>query len=216
MKKLVLLMWLLCIVWSLPGQHCQAGIIGGIERRNSPHTAPVVADSMEEGALSYVDRSHRYRDIPYALIGTEYIKVANDDKRTQFHELDVTLSQAATVYLLLDHRLGNGVTTGQSGQYMEPNCDSAGMYWVEDGGFVDTGWDIRIDQSAAGLIDQYASVFSRQAGPGTITLYQQDDATDNAHRTMYGVAVVPEPMSLVLLALGVAIMIPAHRAWRLK
>jgi len=158
---------------------------------------------MVEGVLSYVGRSYRYRDIPYALIGAEYVRVANDDKRTPFYELDITLPQAATVYLLLDHRLGNGVTTGQSGQYMEPDCYSAGMYWVEDGGFVDTGLDLRIDQSAAGLIDQYVSVFSKQAGPGTITLYQQNDTTDNAHRTMYGVAVVPEPDSCTLICCAV-------------
>ena len=211
MKRCVLLSWILGLVllWAVP--YCHADLIVEIERRNSVNTPARIAGPLVEDAMSYVDRFHRYKDIPAALVGAEYIQAANDDKWTPFYGLDVTLSRPATLYLFLDHRLGNGATTGMSGQYMYPDTEAAGMYWVEDQGFRDTGWELAIDEWGDGSIDQYFCVFSTDVGPGTVTLYQQCDVTLAGDRNMYVVAVLPEPMTLTLLGLGAALIIRSRR-----
>jgi hypothetical protein len=211
MKRSIPKMWVLLVVSWLPVQYCRAGIIiVDVERYNSFNNPPSIAGPLVNGSLSYVDRVHRYADVPAVLVGAEYVKVANDDKFPASYRLDVTLSQAATLCLFLDHRLGNGVTYGMPGENMNPNLEAAGMNWVEDQGFIDTRWDIGIDEYSDGSINQYFSVFAKDVEAGTITLLQQCDTTTADDRNMYGVAAIPEPTTLALLGLGTLVMV-RHR-----
>lgn len=196
----------------LSSRLCPASIISGIQRYNSDHASPQVTGPLIEGSPSYVDRSkHRFYEIPSALVGVEYVQVANDDKSTASYRLDVTLAHPATLYLFLDHRLGHGHTGGSDTRYMEPALTAAGMGWVEDMGFVDTGWDIAIDDYAGLGVDNFFSVFSKDLDAGTVTLLQQNDPTEVNQRNMYALAVVPEPVSLTLLGLGGIVIIRTRR-----
>lgn len=211
MRRLVLVVCVFGFMLSFLVQYSWADIITGVARRNSYYDPPMLAGPLVEDSLSYVDRTHEYNGIPAGLVGAEYVKVANNDKYTEYYELDVILSQSTTLYLFLDHRLGNGDTWGMSGINMTPKLTAAGMSWVAALGFIDTGWDMGLDEMGDGPIDQYFSIFSKDVGAGTITLRQQYDATNPADRNMYGVAAIPEPMSLALVGLGALLIIRNRR-----
>ncbi len=198
MYKKMLVLGLAMVISTVAAQVTSAAIITGIERRNSSNTYPEIAGPLVEDALAYVDRPHEYAQIPAALVGAEYIKVSNSDKNSQFYELDVTLSQDATLYLLLGNRLGHGSTSADGWQW-DPWLNSAGMSWVIDAGFVDTEQDISVHEYGTSHDYKWSSVYAKDVSAGTITLLQQ---YDGGNRNMYGVAVVPEPATLLLLGLG--------------
>jgi len=205
MFKKRLLLGLALAISTVASQVSSAQIITSIERRNSTNTYPQIAGPLEQYAGIFVDRNYEYDQIPAALVGAEYIKVANNDKKTQYYELDVTLSQDATMYLLLDNRLGHGSGQGgKSGLGWNPYLSSAGMDWVVLAGFVDTGDDLSVHEYGTSAAYRWMSVYAKDVSVGTIPLLQQYDAsTDRGRdRNMYGVAVVPEPTTLLLLGLG--------------
>jgi hypothetical protein len=167
----------------------RAALITAVVRRNpdgnSGDTEPRIAPNpLNENALCYVDRAHQYKSVPAYLIGAEYVMTANDDKDNGNHELDVTLSEAVTVYLFLDNRLQPSGTGSGTGQGVNP--DLSGMPWVVTMGFTDTGNDIAIDEAGNGTIDRWSSVFSKKFPAGTITLKGDPQGYGG---NMYGVAV---------------------------
>jgi hypothetical protein len=185
-KKLIILGFLLGVVAGL-SPITEAALITNVVRRNpdgnSGDTEPRIAPNpLNEDQLCFVDRTHQYNSIPTYLIGAEYVMTANDDKDNVNHELDVTLSEAVTVYLFLDNRI-QGSAQGTGGQGVNPNL--SGMPWVAAMGFTDTGDDIGIDESGDGDIDQWSSVFSKKFPAGTITLKGQLQGYGG---NMYGVA----------------------------
>ena len=198
--KLQKVMVLVLVVGLTAGiaQVASAQIITSIQRRNSSNTWPQIAGPLAEDALAFVDRNHEYNVIPMVLVGAEYIKVANNDKATPNYELDVTLSQDAALFLLLDNRLGHGQMTYEDGYLLDPDLLAAGMSWIINLGFVDTGLDIGVDEGGNGTIDRWSSVYAKEVSPGTTTLLQQYDTTDPyvTYRNMYGVAAVPGALNL--------------------
>lgn len=175
------------------------------------------AGSFGNGAPAFVDRNHRYLDdlannlpIPKDLIGGEYIMSGNDNRDNASYRLDVTVAQPARVYMLIDNRLSDGDNA------TPPTFDATHMQWILDGGwaaafnglnrFADLSLpgEVGIDEGADGTINQWYSVYYKDFGAGTLTLWQ----ADNAGRNMYGVVVqplgptgVPEATSSALLLL---------------
>jgi hypothetical protein len=187
-RKLIMLVLLLAVVAGI-APVTRAAFITNVVRRNpdgnSGDTEPQIAPNpLNENALCYVDRAHQYRSVPAYLIGAEYVMTANDDKDNGSHELDVTLSEAVTVYLFLDNRLQPSGTGAGTGQGVNPNL--SGMPWVAAMGFTDTGDDIAIDEAGDGTIDRWSSVFSKKFPAGTITLKGDPQGYGG---NMYGVAV---------------------------
>jgi len=182
-KKVITLLVMVAVITSVAGT-AGAALITGVSRGGgSGNSAPQIApDLLAEDVPCFVDRPHQYNEIPDFLVGAEYVMVANNDKTVGDYSLTVTVSQDVTIYLILDNRLGG---TG-GGKGTDPDLAAAGMNWVIDLGFVDTGEDIGIDESGDGDIDQYASIFSKQMSAGSITLGAQNDG---GGRNMYGVAV---------------------------
>lgn len=164
-------------------------------------------------APAFVDRNHRYLDdpannlpVPAYLVGADYILSGNDNRDNASYRLDVTISSPSTVYMLIDNRLsdGDGATP--------PTFDATHMQWIVDQGWAPTANglnrsanaavpdEVGFDEGADNTINQYYSVFRKDFGAGTFTLLQ----ADNAGRNMYGAVVVavPEPSTVMLLALG--------------
>ena len=187
-KKLVLLVSFILVlnlfvgtapVFSLP-------IITAIAERNidtdATDTPAEIAVPLVDAALVFVDRTHEYEVVPLYMVGAEYVKTANDNKNHSAYELDVTISQLARIYVIVDNRMG----TSDGGLGVAP--DISGMPWLGTMGFVDTGDDIGIDESGDGDIDQYSSLFVNTFAAGTVTIHGN---TQGHGGNMLGVAVLP-------------------------
>ncbi len=165
-------------------------LITEVSHRNTDADAPeepqIAPNPLDEGAVTFLDRTHVYADVPESLIGAEYVILANDNKNMSSYELDVTVSKAATIYVFVDNRMGGAA----GGKDMAPNVD--GMPWLAEKGFVDTGIDIGIDESANGSIDQYFSAFALEVKAGTVTI---GGNTQGHGGNMLGVAAMPAPTS---------------------
>ena len=174
-------------VWSFQTTQT-AKYIASVVRTGSTEDPPVVALPLLEDALCYVDRTHQYNSFPAELpdmVEAEYIKTANDDKGNSTLTHQVTLSKAATIYLILDNRLGNPA----GGYGVVPNL--VGMPWVATLGFVDTGYDIGIDESGDGSINNWSSLFMTGFQAGTITL---GGNTEGHGGNMYGIVATAPPV----------------------
>lgn len=165
--------------------------ISGIERRNSTNAAPEIADQpLTENEQTFMDRTYNYVEVPIAVRGAQYIKVANDDKNVANYELDVILAQDAVLLLFIDNRVGNTGLDAHPPDWagIDPNLSSE-MVWVAAMGFTDIGVDIGIDEND-GFVTYWSSVFYKQVSPGTITLYELNGS---GGRNMYGVAAFAAP-----------------------
>ena len=184
---------------------------------NEPVPGLLVGDSYTaglfgSGAPSFVDRAHRYLDdtannlpVPAYLVGGEYIMAGNDNRDNASYRLDVTLSQGAVVYMLIDNRLSDG------DNLTPPTFGPTSMQWILDQGWAATANglnrfanplvpdEVAFDEGADNTINQWYSVYQKGFGPGSLSLFQ----ADNSGRNMYGVVVmIPEPSALALLGLG--------------
>ena len=157
----------------------QAQFITSVAMRNGGAAPQIAPDPLAEGSLTFVDRAHIYADVPPFILGAQYVMLANDDKGISAYELDLTFAMDATLYVFVDNRMGGAA----GGKDVNPNID--GMPWLTDMGFVDTGEDIGIDESADGSINQYFSIFSLAVKAGTITIYGD---TEGHTGNMLGVA----------------------------
>ncbi|MHC4643080.1 MAG: LamG domain-containing protein, partial [Planctomycetota bacterium] len=185
-----------------------AQIIGPVVRGgSSTNDPPVIAPNpLGEDELCFVDRMHQYNDIPIDLLGAEYVMVANNDRTQADYSLEVTLNPVLCgcgtikLYLFLDNRLGHHDIPGHD-PLLNPDLLAAGMGWVYDMEFRDTGQNIGIDEAGNGVIDNWSSIYimdtyylmdlacNMALADGTITLLQQNDTTPGG-RNMYGVAAV--------------------------
>jgi len=186
-KKLMLLVF---VIMTAAVPVAQAAVfITEVTHRNTDADAPedpqIAPNPLDEDEPCFVDRTHQYNEIPEYLIGADYVLLANDNKNVAAYELDITLAENATLYVFVDNRMGGAA----GGLDVDPVI--TGMPWLEDMGFVDTGDDIGIDESADGDIDQYSSVFSLAVSPGTVTI---NGCTQGHGGNMLGVAALgPKP-----------------------
>ena len=71
------------LVLSLFAGMTHAALITGVERLNpdgnSGDTPVEIAADLQNGSLTFVDRTHEYEELPAGLLGADYIKVANDE-----------------------------------------------------------------------------------------------------------------------------------------
>ena len=171
-----------------------APVIMNVERRNpiaaSAGTLVQLAPGpLAEGALAYADRTHVLRNLPPALLGAQYIPMAQEDKNNPNLELHLTIGQPGMLYVILDNRVGTNLRT----QTATPNPAAAGMIWMLQMGFVDTGMDVTVDENANGSNNNYSSVFAVPVTPGEVVLRAQYDRFTGgpSDRNMYGVAATP-------------------------
>jgi len=186
MRARTILLGLVVVMgFALLAEPAGAQVITAVQRRNpdgnSGDTQAALGGLLNEGSPCFSDRTHVYKNIPPELAGiAEYVITCNDDKDNPNHELDVTLSAKADVYLIIDFRIGDGDNTN-------PPVLTSVMTWVTEMGFVDTGLKIDIDESNDGDIDNYGEVYVARFEPGTITFKEQNNG---GNRNMYGVAAI--------------------------
>jgi ferric-dicitrate binding protein FerR (iron transport regulator) len=150
----------------------------------------VVPRGMAEDAPAYVDRFFQWNGvtptgIPAYLVGGDYVKMFNDDKMADEYQVDVTVSQPVTLYVLLDKRV-------------------APPTWLTSS-FTDTGDQIGMDESSHHLagaentlgvgpgesIERTRSIWKTTVPKaGTITLGPNGEGWSRAI-SMYGIVAVP-------------------------
>ncbi|RKY08713.1 MAG: hypothetical protein DRP66_03900, partial [Planctomycetota bacterium] len=161
-----------------------ADVITGIERRNSTETEPnIVPGGLAELAGAFVDREYVYINVPPSLVGSDYIKVANDDKDDSDYELDVTVGEDAVVMMFIDNEVGD------DNENDPPTLGNGAMNWVYPLGFVSAEMSIDVEHNpAGGSGDEHYTIYWRAVAAGnTITLLEQHDGTS---LNMYGVAAI--------------------------
>lgn len=179
---------------------------------NTPVGTPFTVPSFGENVPCFVDRAHRYSavsatlPIPSYLVGADYIMSGNDNRDNAGYQLDISVSDAALVYMLVDNRLFDGAN-GDPPNFAE-GIDPIGwisaMTWLGTEGFqpvlnglnrtADPTWpdEVGIDESSDGSINNWYSVYSKQVPAGTFSIYQ----ADNSGRNMYGVVIKRLPNSI--------------------
>jgi len=170
-----------------------AQIITDVDCRNSramdgPVSTQLSWELLANGAAAFIDRAHVYRNVPGPLVGAEYILMVNDDKTNPDFELHVTIAQAATLYLIIDNRIGTSLQSAAA----SPDLAAGDMSWVTELGFEETDMKMALDENANGYINNYYSLFSKSVSPGVIVLKGQYDTSigNPWDRNMYGVAAV--------------------------
>jgi hypothetical protein len=172
-----------------------AGAIG------EPFTVPFFGNEVP----AFVDRNHRYSNhfptdtppdftIPAYLIGGEYIMSGNDNRDNFGFQLDVTVANPSTVYMLIDNRLGD------SSNADPPSFGPDKMQWILDDNWQPTANglnrfddpsvpdEVPIDESANNGINQWFSVYSKEFPAGMFSLFWPENAGQN----MYGVVILPQ------------------------
>ena len=179
------------------------------------------------GTLTFADApavSDVILGLPSYLLGAEYVSTLNTNRDNAAFQLTIDIgSRPVTAYLLIDNRVGDAANT------TPPALGSGGvgiMPWVADEGWtvVNTGLSpngqpdfVAIDEgrTPANFGDRIANGANQGVGPGvlvnnaytlfsktfpagaTITLREQNDGTND---NMYGVVIVPEPSTTILVA----------------
>lgn len=194
----------------------RADLVGGVNNNSldGNDVYVVVPGGLDEDVNAFIDRTHQWNGdgaggptggstlADLGLVGADYLMTANDDKAAPNLTIDLTFDGVANdVYLFLDNRVDDG----------NRQTDPPGniMPWISDLGFVDTGFDVGVDEGGDGIgpgagINQSSSVFLLANFTGrTLTLLEQNNG---GGRNMYGVAVIesliPEPSTFVLAGLG--------------
>lgn len=194
------------------------------------------ASSQPYQPSAYTDRNHSwanggnlfntffYPAMPSYLVGGEYLMPPQGLRDNATLQLDVTVANPSTVYLLIDNRLGEAPNAGDNGNQLDPpTFDASHMAWVAANGWLpvttgvnhlgnlsipdevvmDEGQDNEFAANpnpAFGNVDSPFSVYAKQVPAGTFSLYEADKNAGNMN--MYGVVIqanVPEPGSMVLL-----------------
>lgn len=186
---------------------------------NTPVGTPFTVPVFGEEVPCFVDRAHQWNGatlelpIPEYLLGAEYIMCGNDNRDNAAYQLDITVSDAAVVYLLIDNRYPNGKDNATPPNYdegVDPANWTTSLAWIGEQGFkpvinginrassLEYPDEIGVDEGGNGTgpggdIQQFSSIYSKTIpAPGTFSVFQPD----NSGRNMYGVAVRRLPNSV--------------------
>jgi len=172
---------------------------------NTPIGTPFTVPNFSNTAATFVDRNHRYSDasatlpIPGYLVGGEYIMSGNDNRDNPTYQLDISVSQPAVVFMLVDNRLSNDSNANPPNfaEGIDPTAWTTVMTWLGSNGYqplrnglnrtADVTWpdELGIDEGSDGTINNWYSIYGKLVPAGTTSIYQ----ADNGGRNMYGVVV---------------------------
>lgn len=178
--------------------------------------------------FAYSDRSHVWNgfgtslgqapdplNFPSYLQGADYVMTMNGNRNNVPPtplQIIVQTTGPGRAYLFIDNRLGDGVAQDA------PTLTSSLVQWINNDGWtlVNTGLKpadytgsndiLGIDENNDASIDQYISIFTKPIMNNLFSVY-----TFGENRNMYGVAFIPEPSSIALCGLGVALAVLLRR-----
>jgi hypothetical protein len=185
----------------------QAGLITSVtEVAGNDTPINLVPGGLEEGVLAFTDRTHILVQIPQSLAGADLVQVSNNDRSSVPYQLDVTMGQLGLLYIGLDNRVTDGDNT------TEPTP----MSWMLDPGmtglpvpFTNTGYNIGIDESADGTVNQQFSLFVAFAPAGTYSLFEQNNGTGRNNYIVFAsknLVSIPEPSTVMLSIAGLGLL----------
>ena len=161
---------------------------------------------LANNVLGFVDRAdQKWAALPPVLLGADYIQSAQDnaddtDDGGETMEMEVDVVTGTILHMFIDSRFGSGV------RFPWMTLPIFGSDWI------DSGETVNGDELAAtGSGDVLFKVWST-AGPlnaGTYTFRQQP--TDGSFYGIAATSVVPEPATLPLFGLALAVFV-AHRS----
>ena len=178
---------------------------------NTPIGTLFTVPAFGDGVPCMVDRAHQWDaasptlPIPSYLLGGEYIMIGNDNRDNNPFQLDISVSEPALVYLLIDNRRSDG-SNADPPVYtdgIEPEYWYSALTWVGAEEFtpVMNGLnragdpyvpdEVGYDEAADGDIDQWASVYFKQVEAGTFSTFEFGEGIN-----MYGVVVKGLPTSV--------------------
>ena len=129
-----------------------------------------VVEGINTGDLCYIDRTFTYSNVPGPLVGSAYIKTANDDKSSQGDSfLTFSVNQDVKIYVAHDDRYE-----------LKP-------LWLDD--FVNTGEDLETNQTH--------SLFVKDFPAGTVVLGGNVHPSEAEGNNMYTVIIVAESAQTV-------------------
>ncbi len=130
-----------------------------------PNTAPLPTEEggLKDGNYVFSDRTYPLTGIPALLDGSQYIRTFNSDKGKDVN-YEVTLSQAATMWVTVDDRHDS----------LQGNVDSLTATIGEAGTFVDTLLDVYVREKDDGSRDRPLSVFAAELPAGTYNFGRTD------------------------------------------
>ncbi|MBN2022100.1 MAG: FecR domain-containing protein [Pirellulales bacterium] len=160
-------------------------------------TDPLSSDAsgLVLGAPVYSDRVYTVEMIDEPLVGADYVRAFNSDKFDANHRYDVTFSTARDqvfVVVLLDDR------TEATPQRRQALVDRLVSPFARPGDFVDTGWDIDVDdgQELRHPLSAYGmTVPTKSASGNPITYSFVTSARMPQRASHFIIAVLPEPPS---------------------
>jgi hypothetical protein len=152
-----------------PTPPVQANIITSIVRANgeSDNRAPIgqyngntsplptQAGGLKDGNLCFSDRTYPWIRTPTQLVGAEYVRTFNSDKKSTTVTYTVTISREATVMITVDNRIND----------LGGAINQATARFAPSGMFVNSGLRLYIHENAS--TDTPLSVFSAELPAGT-------------------------------------------------
>lgn len=179
------------------GQSGDRAPIGVYNGATAPLPMPVdgLQDIADNDHTVFSDRTYPWINSPAELIGSEYIRMFNNDKASSETDVTytVTISQACTVWVTIDDRVPAEWTAFASQQAAVDDLVSA---FAAAGTFTDTGLNLFIKENST--TNRPMSVYSANLQAGT---YVFGDQPHNKNFYTIG-AIIPEPTTLLLLGLG--------------
>lgn len=150
----------------------------------------VVQGGMAEDAPVYVDRFFQWNGetasgIPAYLRGGDYVKTFNDDKLADQYQIEVTLSQPVTLYVLMDPRV-------EPPEWLTSSfTDTGDIIGIDESHHHLAGGENMLEVGAGRSIDRTRSVWKMTVPKaGTITLGRNGEGSSRAI-SMYGIVAVP-------------------------
>jgi hypothetical protein len=162
----------------------------------------ITLGAFQEEAPAYRNRLHQWNGasttlpLPSYLVGGEYLMILQENRDNVPFQLDVTVSEPALVYLLVDNRLSDGSNANP------PDFSAGNMSWLLENGWApvlnglnrtgNPNWpdEVGMDEGGDGVgpgvaLNQWASVYVKIVPAGKFSLFQADNAGNN----MYGVVI---------------------------
>ena len=209
----------------------QAGLISVVESGLGTDAPAIIGPTFAEDALTFSDRTHQHNGaafddtgtlsttgtnvvgLPSYLVGSEYVRFANDARENAGYSATVTADEQMFWYLLVDNRLNGPVGDNSSPNSTDPVLGGP-LQWVIDGGWqrVITGISPNgqadytgVDESGDGVgpglgLNQFYSVYTLPLPSLQVTVSNNGIGGNNMISLV--ATPVPEPSGALLAAIG--------------